>query len=294
MEINTNYSVSQIYRFLCDKLKNSGIIEYKFESDCIFEDVLNISKHDRIISPDRVIQQEEYNSLIKVIDKRISGYPLQYIIGKWEFYGNSFFVGEGVLIPRSDTEILVDVILSLANSGKNASNLNIIDLCSGSGCIGITLAKNLQQSSVKLIDISSTAIEYINKNITHNKVKNAEVYRMDVLDQKSANKFQNIDILVSNPPYIPTNDISDLQKEVQHEPKLALDGGEDGLIFYREITEIWKRCLKDNAVLAFEIGYNQAKDVSQIMQDNNFVDIKIMQDINQNDRVVFGYLKKNI
>ncbi len=214
----------------------------------------------------------------------LKNYPLQYIIGEWEFYGYDFFVGEGVLIPRQDTETIIDKILELYN--KNDS-LNIADFCAGSGCIGITLARLFNESCVRMYEISDTAIGYISKNIERNAVTDrAFVEKADVLNISL--EGEELDLLVSNPPYIKTEVIKTLDDNVKFEPDLALDGGEDGLIFYISIAKIAKLALKTGGYLVFEIGYDQGAEVSEILKTNDYSEITIVKDLTGNDRCVYG------
>ena len=212
--------------------------------------------------------------------------PLQYILGECEFMSLDFYVESGVLIPRSDTETLVEAVIEKTDENKN---MKILDICTGSGCIGISTAHFRSSAYVDLIDISDKAIEIAKKNIVRNNVQSrVKVQKMDILNEYPSEKY---DIVVSNPPYIETEVVDTLQTEVKnHEPRLALDGGKDGLIFYRRITEIAPEILKKGGMLAFEIGYNQGKAVSALM-GKNFCDVRIIQDFSKNDRVVTGILK---
>lgn len=211
--------------------------------------------------------------------RRINGEPLQYILGEWEFYGLPFFVGEGVLIPRPDTETLVDAVLPLINK-----NGNVIDLCSGSGAVAITL-KKLSGADVTALEKSPEAVKYLTKN--------AELNGTDIkIIQDDIFKFtptQKYDLIVSNPPYIKSADMPFLQKEVQKEPSMALDGGEDGLLFYRRIIE-FVPFLNKGGTLAVEVGYDISAQVLQIFDDAK-LDGKIIKDLSGNDRVVIGTLK---
>jgi release factor glutamine methyltransferase len=219
-----------------------------------------------------------------MIKKRSSGYPLQYILGEWEFYGLPFIVGEGVLIPRPDTETLVDKVLEYA--GKH-ENLKIADLCSGSGCIATAIEKNTVNSDVYAVEISDIAYKYLEKNIELNS-SSVKPYKADVLRYETAEKFRDFDVIVSNPPYLTEDDMKHLQKEVSYEPEMALYGNSDGLEFYRRIPEIWYNSLKHGGMMAFEVGMGQAQDVAEILKENGFKDIKAVNDLSGIARAVYG------
>ncbi|MBR4868592.1 MAG: peptide chain release factor N(5)-glutamine methyltransferase [Clostridia bacterium] len=228
------------------------------------------------------LTEEQVNSFLQGAERRCKGEPLQYILGEWEFYSLPFVVGEGVLIPRADTEILVDEALRLI---EDVNQPKVADLCAGSGCIGISIAKNRPDATVTAVEFSDQAIGYLQQNIARNQVDNVTLQQGDVL--LGAGEMTGLDLIVSNPPYIPTADIKGLSREVHHEPAMALDGGEDGLVFYRSILETWTRALNPNGMIAFEVGINQAEDVANLMA-GYFEQIYIVPDLNQVPRVVLG------
>lgn len=249
-----------------DILKNGGVEFYDFESRQFIEEYYGILSDTEIL---------------KKVNRRVSGYPLQYIFGNWEFYGLPFSVGEGVLIPRADTEVLVDTAIDLI---KKRGFLTVVDLCSGSGAVAVAVEKNTE-TAVTAVEISDKAYEYLIKNIKTN--------RSSVVPIKGdATEFRgSFDLCLCNPPYIKTEEIKDLSKEVKCEPITALDGGEDGLRFYRKITENAKNFLKTGGVLMYEIGYNQADSVSEILSKNGFCDINTVKDLSGNRRVIFGTME---
>ena len=218
-----------------------------------------------------------------IVAKRRAGTPLQYILGKWWFYKSEFLVGEGVLIPRQDTETLVEAALEFI---KDIKNPKVCDLCSGSGCIAISIALDRPDAFVTAIEKYKPAFEYLQKNTEHNKTNNVKPVMADVLDMP----FGKYDLIVSNPPYIKDGAKNELSKEVLNEPHTALFGGEDGLYFYRKITELWKTALKPNGVLAFEVGINEDEAVAEILRTNGFVNIGFKSDLIGIQRVVFGTL----
>ncbi len=217
----------------------------------------------------------------EIAEKRRQGIPLQYIFGKWWFYKSEFLVGKGVLIPRQDTELLVETGLELA---KNIKSPKICDLCSGSGCIAISLAKELADAEVTAVEKYDGAYKFLLKNIKHNSADNVKAVKADVTKES----FGKFDLIVSNPPYIPEGDLKDLSREVLNEPHTALFGGEDGLYFYRVIAKNWKNTLSFGGVLAFEVGIKEADEVAEILKDEGFENISFKYDLIGIQRVVFG------
>ena len=230
-------------------------------------------------------EQEDLFNLF--IQDRLKGRPVAYIVGNREFMGLDFYVQEGVLIPRPDTEILVEELIEIC---KDKENLNILDIGTGSGAITISLAKYLNTSNVKSFDISDIALEVGKKNAISNEVDNrVEFIKSDLFSAIKDNDIK-FDVIVSNPPYIPKKDIKTLHTQVKdYEPYIALEGGDDGLDFYRSITEQSKLYLKENGILAYEVGHDQAQDVAKIMETNGYTKIYTKKDLQGIDRVVIGY-----
>ena len=262
-------------------LSEKGIEASAFETDVILQTVLELDKTQLIMKLETEISVHETEKISTVVSKRIEGYPLQYIVGSWEFYGREFSVGEGVLIPRADTETLIDTVKKLS-----VKNPTVVDLCSGSGCIAITLEKETDAKTYAL-EKSKKAFEFLKKNIVLNDSKVIPVL-CDVLDEKSLSCVLQADLVVSNPPYIKTDEIKNLSKEVGFEPEMALDGDSDGLKFYRGITRLWKDKIKNGGYLVYEIGYTQAQEVSGILAENGFVNITTVLDVAKNPRVVYA------
>ena len=274
--------ISELVRETAKSLSDNA----RFEAELIVMSAVGINRTQLVLDSRRDVTEEQRERVSEMVKRRQSGEPLQYILGECEFMSLDFYVESGVLIPRSDTETLVEAVIEKTDENKN---MKILDICTGSGCIGISTAHFRSSAYVDLIDISDKAIEIAKKNIVRNNVQSrVKVQKMDILNEYPSEKY---DIVVSNPPYIETEVIDTLQTEVKnHEPRLALDGGEDGLIFYRRITEIAPEILKKGGMLAFEIGYNQGKAVSALME-KNFCVVRIIQDFSKNDRVVTGILK---
>lgn len=265
-------------------LKEGGIEDYIFESRCITEYATGLQHKEMIANPDTPVSEPQHSVALEAAEKRTSGYPLQYITGRWEFFGMPFTVGDGVLIPRQDTETLVECVL---NQFAGRENLVIADLCSGSGCIPVAIKKYLPSSRISAVEFSDKAMEYLKANTALNN-SDIALFSLDVLNPESCSGFSDLDIITSNPPYLTDDDMKELQKEVTYEPEMALTGGHDGLLFYRNITSLWKHCLKPRGMIFYEIGMGQEKDVSEILVNNGFSDIKTWPDLCGIIRVVSG------
>jgi len=263
------------------ELKDAGIDNYFFESRELLAFILEKSKEWIICNMEFEIPDDKYAKFLDLKYKRMNGTPFQYILGEQYFMGLKFIVNKDVLIPRADTEILIYNILELFRAKEG---VKILDMCTGSGCIAVSLAKNLKNANVYGADISEKALNIAKKNAEINNV-NVEFYNSDLFNKIPNEKF---DIIVSNPPYITTKDMKSLQREVMSEPSLALDGGEDGLFFYRKISEDALLYLNDNGVIVFEIGFNQGDTVKEILIRNNYRDIRLIKDYSGNDRVLIA------
>ena len=229
------------------------------------------------------------HSFFENFEKRRRRIPLAQILGRQSFYGLDFFVNEDVLIPRADTECLVDLVLEdYADLAKQAgsSSLNILDLCTGSGCIGISVAKHLPYQELLLVDLSEKALAVAKKNAEKHLGENVTLLQSDLLTGVQRKKFS---LLLSNPPYIVSRVIPGLDREVsEYEPKLALDGGEDGLVFYRRIAKEAKAVLLPGARPYLEIGYDQGESVKDIFQKEGYEAVEVFPDLSGNPRVLRG------
>ena len=208
-------------------LQKSGIEDFAYDARLILENILSIGHNEWLISLNKTIPSEKLALLDEKLEKRQNRYPLQYILGEWNFYKYSFKVGEGVLIPRSDTEILVEKCCEYLKTVKQPK---VLDLCAGSGCIGISIAKDFPQSAVFAVEKFDSALEYLNRNIEHNNATNVSVIKGDVLLGDASDGVYNL--IVSNPPYIPPCEMEIISPETRFEPKTALLGGQDGMLFY--------------------------------------------------------------
>lgn len=229
--------------------------------------------------------QDIADKLAHLTARRMTGYPLQYLVGKWEFMGRDYYIGEGVLIPRDDTEVVVRQALKIA---ENYTAPNIYDLCSGSGIIAITLACSIKDSRVTAVELSDTAFDYLQKNISVNGADNTIAIKCDILNYYKNVPDQSVDILVANPPYIEKDRIPKLQIELAAEPMMALCGGDDGLVFYRAIIDLWTDKIKHGGAIAFEIGETQGEQIKELMLNKGYTDIRIIKDIQDLDRSITG------
>ena len=271
----------ELYRYARDAVSVS-------EARCLFEELLGIDRMALVEKGSLKAGKDERMLIEEAVKKRREGYPLQYIIGKWSFMGNDFIVGEGVLIPRDDTEVAVNECFSAV---KNIRRAKILDLCSGSGIIAVTLAKLLPDAEITALELEDRAFGFLEKNIILNKADNVRALKGDIFRAFSCIEDKSFDAIISNPPYIKRGEISALQKEVGFEPVSALDGGEDGLDFYRCIAENWLSKLKNGGSITLEIGEEQAEDVTGLLSEKCISDIRTVKDIQGLDRVIFGTQK---
>lgn len=266
-------NVKEAYSYSVSFLEANGVDEADFKALTVVCHVAGIKNSEYHAHKDDFIITKR---LADCLWKLKTGEPLQYVIGKWDFYESEFYVGEGVLIPRPETEELVDLAVKYL---KTVTNPVVIDLCSGSGCIGVSIAKAVTDSKVCCIEKSKEAFGYLEKNAKD--CNNVVLINDDIFNDID---IKNADLIISNPPYIKTSDLANLQDEVKKEPQMALDGGNDGLDFYRIINTNWTSKLKPNGVLMLEIGEDQGNDIVDVLTEFNNVEVK--KDMYGNDRMV--------
>ncbi|MGN1112737.1 MAG: peptide chain release factor N(5)-glutamine methyltransferase [Acutalibacteraceae bacterium] len=280
-------TLNELYSQTKQSLKKAGVDSPVFDALCLFEQVFSLDRHGLIMHGTDIAEEQKAEKLIGLTERRASGEPLQYILGKWEFMGTEFSVGSGVLIPREDTQCVVEAVI---NEMKDKKSLKIIDLCSGTGAIAITLAKALD-CTVTAAELYDEAFFYLEKNIRHSGCENVTALKADVMKDFDKIADGSLDVIISNPPYIETEEIKTLQTEVQYEPKTALDGGEDGLVFYRSITENWSSKLKVGGMLCFELGEGQFDSVRELMERSGFENIGYELDLGNTRRAIYGFYK---
>lgn len=239
--------------------------------------LLNTNKNLLFLNKEEALDEKIENELKIINDKINEGYPLQYAIGKWNFYGLDLLVDKRALIPRYETEILVDLIIN-----DNSNNKKILDIGTGSGAISLALSKNLKDSKIIGVDISKNAIDLANENKIKLNINNVEFKESDIF----SNIDEKFDIIVSNPPYINKEDFEKLDNKLYYEPQNALYGGEDGLYFYKKIIKNAKSFLNKNGKIYLEIGYNQKDSISNLLEEYGYKQIKSYKDFNDFDRII--------
>lgn len=267
-------------------LKENNITDSYNIARILMAYTINKPKEYLVINDKEILKDEILHIYNDNIEKIKKGYPLQYITNNQEFMKLNFYVDDNVLIPQPDTEILVEEVIKICKTKYKDKKIKILELCTGSGAIAISIKKYIENIQILATDISSNALEVAKKNA---RLNNVEIKFIE------SNMFEQIngkyDIIVSNPPYIETEALKTLSKDVQCEPILALDGGIDGLSFYREISKNSYKYLKNNGYLALEIGYNQKNSVIDILEkENKYKDIKCIKDLENNDRVIISKL----
>lgn len=253
----------------------------------LFNKAFNITREQLYSNMKSTVPLDNITSFYNLLNRRLNGEPLQYLLGEWEFFGLPFLVGPGVLIPRPETEELVEVVLTLLSG---ISNPKVLDLCSGTGCIPIAVTHLLPAAVAYGIELSIDAYHYFERNVALNNAHSVKAIQGDALTVKATDFSCKFDVITSNPPYISSGELANLQKEVQYEPAMALDGGYDGLSFYRSIAKNCKELLNKNGWLVFEIGNEQGNAVHDILQKNNYEEISIKKDLFGNERIAIGKL----
>ena len=256
-------TISELEKLGSQKLRASGKENSDFDARCLLEFVLNLNPTQYLLNRSEEVDSVCAEKFLSLVERRSNGEPLQYILGKWEFMGLPFYVGEGVLIPRPETEMLVEFALDFLKDKKNPV---VFDLCSGSGCIAISVAKHLPNAKVYAVEKSDLAFPYLKKNIWLNCVFNVSAVHGDIFDSTLLSDIKP-DLILSNPPYIRSSEIASLQSEVRNEPSMALDGGEDGLIFYREIANGWLDRLGTGGAIAVECAEDQTEDIIRMFSE---------------------------
>ncbi|MBQ7758727.1 peptide chain release factor N(5)-glutamine methyltransferase [Anaerotignum sp.] len=280
-----NKTIGEVLRAGKARLKAAGKEAYAFEAELLLEKAAGLNRTALFLLDGENLSDEAAELYEGFLSEREQGRPTQYILGEWEFMGLPFHVGEGVLIPRGDTEVLVETILE---KQQTESLKSILDIGTGSGCIPISLGHYGKFENIMAVDISQKALGYAAKNAAENNIT-IDFYESDLFSNVPKEWQGKLDAIVSNPPYIPKMDIEELMIEVKDfEPLNALDGGEDGLDFYRAIVEQGREWLKDGGWLFFEIGYDQGEALLSLLSEFGYTEIGLKQDLAGLDRVAFG------
>ncbi len=271
-----------VYREAIKTLADADCDSPEFDAQQLVAFCFGYNKTQLLMNSGSAVDEVKLIHFNDCIKRRCNHEPLQYIIGMWDFHRFSFKVGEGVLIPRPETEILVDFAVDKIQ--KNGYSV-VMDLCCGSGCIGLSVAKLCPKTKVYCVDVSDKALEYTRMNKELLGADNVTVIKSNVLESSGFLGLPRPDIILSNPPYIRTAEVEALQPEIAFEPTLALDGGEDGLVFYRALSEIWYPFINRGGYLAMECGEDQAKDIFSLFVDKAEKG-KVIKDAADLDRVV--------
>lgn len=276
------------YRQMCHNgaaiLADAGITDAEYDSFALLEYITGMDRTAYILNGSKSVPEDIAERYDTVIDRRSSHIPLQHITGQAWFYGRGFNVNSDVLVPRQDTEVLVSEALKVINAKDS-----VLDMCTGSGCIIITLALEKKLGRALGADISEAALKVASGNREKLGADDVTFVKSNIFSDINVNDDELFDVIVSNPPYIATGEIETLTEEVRiHDPYIALDGLEDGLYFYREITQQSMNYIKSGGWLLYEIGCTQAHDVSDIMSEYGYSNIKVIKDLAGLDRVVMG------
>ncbi len=276
-------TVNTVFQQVTAILAEGGCETPEFDSLCLLEDIGGVGRGKVNMLGDTTLPPERCAAVMSTAKRRANGEPLQYLLGTWDFLNLTLEVGEGVLIPRPETELLCETVAEQLSQNSSA---NVLDLCAGTGCVGLGIAALCPQVSVTALELSDKAFGYLQRNIKRYPAFSVSAQKADVLAD-----FDKIDgtfdAVVSNPPYIPDADMKTLQREVQHEPRMALAAG-DGYRFYRIIAEQWTKKLKAGGLLAVEVGIGQAQTVEELFYKAGLRNVHSVCDFANMPRVVFG------
>jgi release factor glutamine methyltransferase len=267
MKITLRQAIAKAQNYL-DCLEDA-----RFDALCLAEHAFGLSKTQLRLQGEQLVDATQYNALVR---RRRAGEPLQYLLGQWEFFGLPFAVGPGVLIPRPETELLVDFALQFLAPDSDAI---VYDLCAGSGCVGLSVAHYRPSAQINLLELSGEALPYLKQNAVA--YQNATILQVDIEQVQNLNL--NCQLILANPPYIITGEIDSLSREVRHEPRMALDGGADGLRFYRVLAERWWPVLALGGAMAMECGEGQAAEIAHLFAGAH---VESLSDFNGIERIV--------
>lgn len=285
-------TIIELYRTLTEILETAGIDSPDFDALTLMNHQSGIEKIHLVTEPERKIREEDTAALLKMTERRAQGEPLQYILGCWEFYGRNFNVGKGVLIPRDDTEVVLRSTLPFLDKLRGNPHIKVLDLCSGSGILAVTLKCLYSKAQVTAVEISDTAVGYLVRNAEENNA-DIRIIHDDIFHCIDTFEDNEFDLIISNPPYVTPDDMKNLQKEVTFEPVLALAGGDDdGCSFYRQIIPLYTPKLRNGGMLAFEYDAQQAYIIRALMEKENYENIRIFDDIGGVHRAINGTVRK--
>lgn len=276
-------TAEQVLRTAAEKLRTAQIENASFDASCLVENITGLSR-TKIMLCDDDIADEQAELVERAVLRRISGEPLQYILGEWDFFGRTFEVGEGVLVPRPETELLVELALEKL---RNVRYPVVFDLCAGSGCGGLTIAAERPDAHVWLFEKYDEAFHYLKRNIKKLGLTNVQAVQHDITLGCDDKISETPDLIVSNPPYLRTDELDGLSTEVMHEPATALDGGKDGVDFYRIIASRWLPNVNKHGGIIFECDPSQTLEIADMLMPYA-MRVKIVTDIFGLQRAVFA------
>jgi len=282
-------TVLEVIKLSTEYLQKKGVESPRANAEILLAEILKCKRLELYLAFDKPLAENEVQVYREAIRKRGLRIPLQYIVGNIEFYGLKLIVNENVLIPRPETELLVEKII---NDSDKSNNLKILDIGVGSGNISLSISKNLPNSKVVAIDISKTALDVANQNAEINSLQDRIEFRLFDIMNDNLNSLGKFDLIVSNPPYVSENDYESLEPELKnHEPKIALTDNSNGISFYKHIVEASDQLLKKPGKIYFELGIDQSAQVQEYFKQNNFTNIKITKDYSGIERIICGELK---
>ncbi|MBK7497958.1 MAG: peptide chain release factor N(5)-glutamine methyltransferase [Ignavibacteriales bacterium] len=282
-------TVLEVIKLSTEYLQKKGVESPRANAEILLAEILKCKRLELYLAFDKPLAENEVQVYREAIRKRGLRIPLQYIVGNVEFYGLKLIVNENVLIPRPETELLVEKII---NDSDKSNNLKILDIGVGSGNISLSISKNLPNSKVVAIDISKTALDVANQNAEINSLQDRIEFRLFDIMNDNLNSLGKFDLIVSNPPYVSENDYESLEPELKnHEPKIALTDNSNGISFYKHIIEASDQLLKKPGKIYFELGIDQSAQVQEYFKQNNFTNIKITKDYSGIERIICGELK---
>jgi len=282
-------TVLEVIKLSTEYLQKKGVESPRANAEILLAEILKCKRLELYLAFDKPLAENEVQVYREAIRKRGLRIPLQYIVGNVEFYGLKLIVNENVLIPRPETELLVEKII---NDSDKSNNLKILDIGVGSGNISLSISKNLPNSKVVAIDISKTALYVANQNAEINSLQDRIEFRLFDIMNDNLNSLGKFDLIVSNPPYVSENDYESLEPELKnHEPKIALTDNSNGISFYKHIVEASDQLLKKPGKIYFELGIDQSAQVQEYFEQNNFTNIKITKDYSGIERIICGELK---
>ena len=281
----------ELYEQIRHQMEEAGCDSPAFEADCLLEDIGGLPHLQRALYMNEIVPELIRQEVETAVRQRINGRPLQYILKMWNFLSLSLHVGEGVLIPRPETELLCEWGADWLKKNKLSAPV-VWDLCAGTGCVGLGLRTLYPEARVTVVEYSEAACYYLRHNCTDYKELGVRMLRADITQDVPELK-RKADLILCNPPYIPTADLAGLMTEVQYEPVMALDGSEDGLKFYRVLAERWVPRLKSGGMMAVEIGIDQTEPVVALFKQAGLQNIQVLQDYSGIDRVVSGEKPKS-